>query len=837
MDEIGLTHAQAQQRLAQDGPNALPVSRPRSVLRLAGDVVAEPMFLLLVACGALYMTLGDRQEALMLLGFVFVVMGITFVQQRRTERSLDALRDLSSPLALVLRGGQTHQIAARELVCGDTVLLAEGDRVPADLELTQTANLSLDESLLTGESVPVQKQAGGAAVMQAFSGTLVTQGSAHGRVVATGERSALGRIGQSLQGIASETTPIQRETNRVVKTVAAVGMVLAAALALAYGLLRGDWLGGLLAGLTLAMAILPEELPVILTLFLGLGAWRLSRQKVLARSIPAVELLGATTVLCVDKTGTLTANRMAVRRLWSGSALYDSLRDGTDPLAEALHGVLEYAVLSSHRRAFDPMEAAIIGTGAQLLADTEHLHADWTLVEDYPLSPAMLAMSRVWRSPDLREYMIAAKGAPEAIVDLCHLPVAQREPIARQVSAMAGDGLRVLGVASAVFAAQPLPENQHDFDFVFLGLVGLEDPVRPDVPQAIADCQAAGIRVVMMTGDHPVTALAIARQAGLATDAPAMTGQELAALDDDALRDCLATTQVFCRVQPEQKLRLVQAFRARGDVVAMTGDGVNDAPALKAAHIGVAMGARGTEVAREAADLVLLNDDFASIVTAVRYGRRVFANLRKAIVFVIGAHVPIVGLSLVPVLLGWPMLLMPVHILFLQLIIDPACSVVFEAQALEADAMTVPPRRAEARLFDRAVLARGLLQGGGLLALLLCIYAGARSAAHTDDVARAMVFTVLVLCNVGLIWTNRSWTLASWRRGVERNSYFAWISIGTLVLLGCVLGIAPVRRLFAFDLPSPGMLGAAAVLALLGLLWLEIVKWALGRKQPNSASR
>ncbi|BDT66674.1 calcium-transporting ATPase 1 [Comamonadaceae bacterium OS-1] len=826
----GLSPAEAQQRLAQDGPNALPVSQPRSVLRLVGDVVAEPMFLLLVACDALYLVLGDRQEALMLLGFVFVVMGITFVQQRRTERSLEALRDLSSPLALVLRGGQTLKIAARELVCGDTVLLAEGDRVPADLELTHTANLALDESLLTGESVPVQKQVGGTEAVQAFSGTLVTQGTGQGRVVATGERSALGRIGQSLQGIATETTPIQRETNAVVKTVAIVGLALATALALAYGLLRGDWLGGLLAGLTLAMAILPEELPVILTLFLGLGAWRLSRQKVLARSIPAVELLGATTVLCVDKTGTLTANRMAVRRLWSGDACYDSLKDGAAPLAEALHGVLEYAVLASHRRAFDPMETAIVGAGAQLLARTEHLHADWTLVEDYPLSPAMLAMSRVWQSPDQQAYLIAAKGAPEAIVDLCHLPIEQHAPIAQQVAAMAADGLRVLGVASARFAAPPLPGNQHDFDFVFLGLVGLQDPVRPDVPEAIAACQAAGIRVVMMTGDHPATALAIARQAGLATDAPPLTGQELAALSDTALQERLATTQVFCRVQPEHKLRLVQAFRARGDVVAMTGDGVNDAPALKAAHIGVAMGARGTEVARQAADLVLLNDDFASIVTAVRYGRRVFANLRKAIVFVVGVHVPIVGLSLVPVLLGWPMLLMPVHILFLQLIIDPACSVVFEAEPLEADAMAVPPRPADAHLFDRSVLARGLWQGCGLLALLLGVYAGARALTHSHDMARALVFTVLVLANLGLIYANRSWTRPSWQRGITRNRYFAWITAATVLLLACALGIPAVARLFAFEQPTAGMVLACVGLALVGLLWFEGVKWALGRR-------
>nr|WP_269148807.1 cation-translocating P-type ATPase [Achromobacter piechaudii] len=826
----GLSPEQAQERLAHDGPNALPASHRRSVLRLVRDVVAEPLFLLLVACGALYLVLGSRQEALLLLGFVFVVMGITFVQQRRTERSLEALRDLSSPLALVLRGGLTQKIDARKLVCGDAVLLAEGDRVPADLELTRTANLAIDESLLTGESVPVQKQAGAEVAALAYSGTLVTQGSGQGRVVATGERSALGRIGQSLQSIGSEITPIQRETKGVVKIVTMAGIALAVALALAYGLLRGDWLGGLLAGLTLAMAILPEELLVILTLFLSLGAWRLSRQKVLARSIPAVELLGATTVLCVDKTGTLTANRMAVRRLQSGSAIYDSLQDRVAPLPEALHSVLEYAVLASHRRAYDPMETAIVGAGAQLLAHTEHLHVDWSLVEDYPLSPAMLAMSRVWQSPDLKDYVIAAKGAPEAVVDLCHLPSAERMHIAQQVAAMAAEGMRVLGIASAMFAASPLPSNQHDFDFVFLGLVGLEDPVRPDVPQAITSCQAAGIRVVMMTGDHPATAVAIARQAGLATNVPPMTGQELADLSDAALLDRLATTQVFCRVQPAQKLRLVQAFRARGDVVAMTGDGVNDAPALKAAHIGVAMGARGTEVARQAADLVLLNDDFASIVTAVQYGRRVFANLRKAIVFAVGVHVPIVGLSLVPVLLGWPMLLMPVHIVFLQLIIDPACSVVFEAEPLEPDAMTEPPRRADAHLFDRAILTRGLWQGGGLLAILLGVYAGTRVVAKSDDMGRAMVFAVLVLANLGLIYANRNWTRPSWRRGETRNRYFAWISAVTVLLLACVLGISPVSHLFAFEQPTPWMLLSAVSLALLGLMWFEGVKWALGRK-------
>ena len=837
----GLSEVEARQRLAQNGPNELPVSRPRGVLRLLREIVAEPMFLLLVACGAIYMVLGDRQEALMLLGFVFVVMGISFVQQRRSERSLEALRDLSSPRALVMRDGEARRIAGREVVVGDIVLLAEGDRVPGDMRLLEASNLAVDESMLTGESAPVLKQAtqgtDEAAVApdesdpsKVYSGTLVTRGTARGCVEATGARSALGRIGASLAGIAVEITPIQRETRRVIKWVAVVGLSLAAALAIAYWIKLGDWLHGLLAGLTLAMAILPEELPVVLTLFLGLGAWRLAREKVLARSIPAVELLGATTVLCVDKTGTLTANRMAVRRLWSEVEEYDKVPADAVALQEELHGVLEYAVLASHRRAFDPMEAAIVAAGQRLLADTEHLHADWTLVDDYPLSSEMLAMSRVWQSPDRQERLIASKGSPEAIVDLCHLDAARRAQVAEQVSTMASDGLRVLGVARATFQANELPGTQHDFAFEFLGLVALEDPVRPDVPQAITECQNAGIRVVMMTGDHPATAISVARQAGLSVEAPVITGAELAALSDDALRARLADTHIFCRVQPEQKLRLVRAFRALGDVVAMTGDGVNDAPALKAADIGVAMGARGSDVAREAAALVLLNDDFASLVTAVRYGRRVFANLRKAIVFVVAVHVPIVGLSILPVLLGWPMLLMPVHILFLQLIIDPACSVVFEAVPLEPDAMNARPRRPDQRLFDKDVLARGLWQGAGLLVVLLAVYDGVRSYAGSDDMARALTFTVLVLSNLCLIHANRSWSRSTWLGGDTSNRQFGWIALATVVLLGLVLGVPAISRLFYFIPPSPIMLLAGLGAAIISLLWFEGVKQALGRR-------
>lgn len=846
----GLSDEQARRRLQQEGPNELPASKRRGVLRLLRDVASEPMFLLLVSCGGIYMALGDVREALMLLGFVLVVMSITFFQERRTERSLDALRDLSSPRALVVRSGKPYRISGRELVRGDIVLLAEGDRVPADIRLVESSNLMVDESMLTGESAPVSKRSalgqepsvvtpGIDDASYVFSGNLVTQGTARGEVVATGVRSALGKIGMSLAALGSERTPIQSETRRIVKLVALFGLALAALLALGYGLVRGDWLHAVLAGLTLAMAIIPEELPVVLTLFLGLGAWRLSRESVLARNIAAVELLGATTVLCVDKTGTLTTNRMVLRELCCAHSNYDVADAKNDAAAfpEAFHSLLEYAVLACHRRAFDPMETAIAEGGKRLLAGTEHLHQDWTLVDDYPLSRSMLAMSRVWQSPDMTERMIAAKGAPEAIIDLCHLDAEQGARITRQVAHMAESGLRVLGVAKAVFSATTLPGNQHDFDFQFLGLVALEDPLRADVPPAIAECHAAGIRVVMITGDHPATATSIARQAGLTVNGNIMTGAELAAMSEDAVALRLAGTDIFCRVQPEHKLRLVQAFRAQGEVVAMTGDGVNDAPALKAAHIGVAMGARGTDVAREASSLVLLNDDFSSLVTAVRYGRRIFANLRKAIVFVVAVHVPIVGLSIVPVLFGWPMVLMPAHILFLQLIIDPSCSMVFEVEELEPNAMKDRPRAPDAHLFDAAVLIRGLWQGAGLFAFLLCVYVWCRSETGSDDIARAMAFIVLVLSNIGLIYVNRTWDTASWRGTQGVNRYFVGMGLLTTALLTAVFVVPGAAPLFALIRPPTPMLFMAVGAALLSVLWFEVVKWGYRRWCMDASRR
>lgn len=806
----GLAEADAAARLRDHGYNELASGKKRGILAIALGVVREPMFLLLVACGAIYFLLGSRQEASMLLGFVFVIMGITLFQENRAERALEALRNLASPRARVIRDGEARVIPGREVVPGDIVLMAEGDRVPADAVLMEGSNLMVDESLLTGESVPVQKwpaAAGGDPGPREgrqdfsciFSGTLVVQGTGMARVTGTGQDTAIGRIGKALFAIEPEVTRVQKETAAVVRRSALAAVVLAAVVAGWYGATRADWLNGFLVGLTLAMALLPEELPVVLSIFLALGGWRLAQNHVLTRRAAAIEMLGAATVLCVDKTGTLTRNEMVLTTLVVGNESIDLAELPGGLLPETYHALLEFSILASHRDPFDPMEKAIHRSAQSTLAQTEHLHGDWELVNEYPLSPALLAMSRVWQSGERGQYVVAAKGAPEAIADLCHFDPARTAMLEAQVRQLAQQGLRVLGVARATFERSSLPPIQHDFTFEFLGLIGLSDPVRATVPAAIAEAQAAGIRVVMMTGDYQATAMSIAGQAGLDVTGGAISGQELDTLSEAALAARIAGTNVYSRVAPEQKLRLVTALKAQRDIVAMTGDGVNDAPALKAAHIGIAMGGRGTDVAREAAALVLLDDDFSSIVHAVRLGRRIFDNLRKAITFVVAVHVPIIGLSVIPVALGWPLALMPVHILFLQLIIDPACSIVFEAEPEEADVMMRPPRAPTASLFARRTLALGFLQGLLLLTTVTAMYGIVLAQGRGEGEARALAFTTLVLANLGLIFANRSRSRKLLDTLALRNPALWWVSGLTIVFLGLVLGVAPLRALFYFD--------------------------------------
>lgn len=812
----GLTEEEAARRLAKDGPNELPTAKKRGPFRIALEIVREPMFLLLIACGSLYLILGDIKEALLLLAFVFVVVGITYFQERKTERALDALRDLSSPRALVIRSGEKKRIAGRDVVAGDLLVLSEGDRAPADSILISSAGISIDESLITGESVPVSKtptttrvemeRPGGDGTPFLYSGTLVVQGQGIAEVKATGSQTELGKIGRSLQTLEIENTSLQRQTGRLVKLFASIGFGMCLVVALTFGLARGDWLKGILAGLTLGMAMLPEEFPVILTIFLALGAWRLSKHNVLTRRIPAVETLGATTALCVDKTGTLTLNQMSVVDVCVDGEIF-KIDDKQSSLPEKFHAIVEFSILASPADPFDPMEKAMQELGIRTLANTEHLHSGWELQREYPLSRELLSMSRVWQSPDQSEFIIAAKGAPEAIADLCHLSVGDRTELTKQIAALASSGRRVLGVARSTFQKiERLPEIQHDFNFEFLGLLGLSDPVRPGVPEAITECGNAGIRVIMITGDYPGTAQSIAREIGIPNSSEIITGSELEMMSDEDLSNRVRTVNLFARMIPEQKLRLVQALKANGEVVAMTGDGVNDAPALKAAHIGVAMGKRGTDVAREAGSIVLLDDAFESIVEGVRTGRRIFSNLKKAMLYVFVVHVPIAGLSLLPVLFGWPLMLLPIHIVFLELIIDPACTVVFESEKEDMNVMRRPPRLLNESLFGMRNLLMGLIQGGGVLAVALLVAHWTLSS-FGEQTARASAFTIMVFCNLGLILLSRAGRRSLIETLRTPNKPQIWVTLGSLALLCLALFSPWVQKLFMFESLSPSVLG------------------------------
>ncbi len=843
VSKSGLTEAEAAVRLQADGPNELPATRSRNLFATMWEIVREPMIMLLVGAGLIYLFLGELRDSVVLLFSIFVVIGISLYQERKTEHALEALRDLSSPRALVIRDGRQRRIAGREVVRGDLVVLSEGDRVPADGMVISAGNLSVDESLLTGESVPVRKsewdglvelaRPGGDDLPFVFSGTMVVQGQGFAEIKATGVRTELGKIGKSLQAVSPERTRLQAEVGRLAGILATLGLSLCFFIAVAYRFTRGSWIGGFLAGITAAMSLLPEEFPVVLTIFLALGAWRISQKRVLTRRNNAIEALGSATVLCTDKTGTLTQNRMAVQEISANRRFLEISALPAGALPEELHEVVEYSILASKRNPFDPMEIAFQQFGAQFLRDTEHLHPDWALVREYPLSPGLLAVSRVWKPAEGAALVLATKGAPEAVAELCHATQSQRSELLDTASQMAGRGLRVLGVAKGESLSKELPDDPRLLSWTFLGLVGLADPIRPEVPEAVRECYGAGVRVVMITGDYAATAENIAQQVGMRGSAGSLTGAEIEALDDTALRDRVRSVNIFARVVPEQKLRLVNALKANGEVVAMTGDGVNDAPALKAAQIGIAMGGRGTDVAREAADLVLVDDSFSSIVDAIRLGRRIFDNLRKAMSFVFAVHVPIAGLALIPVLAKWPLVLMPVHVVFLELIIDPACSVAFEAEPAEPGLMRRAPRRAGEPLLSRQHLTVSFFQGFSVLLAVMAVFAVALHRGEPADNARALTFSTLVLANLMLILADRSWNRTILSALRSPNPALWWIVGGAVLVLAASIYVPFLRSLFRFSVLHPADVLICLAAAGASLLWFEA--WKLIRKPTKAA--
>ncbi|MGE3691346.1 MAG: cation-translocating P-type ATPase [Novosphingobium sp.] len=820
----GLTQAEAERRLAAEGENLLPSGGSRSFLAIARSVATEPMLALLIAAGLIYLALGDMHEALVLLAFAGLTVVITLVQEARTERAIQALGELSAPQARVLRDGVRMAIPARSVVRGDILELDAGDRIAADGWIVSGQGLQADEGLLTGESVPVAKvpltgakpdqspAPGGDGLAYAFAGTLTVSGSGLMQVTATGSRSRMGAIGLSLASLERQSPRLRVQTRRLVQFMAAFGLAVSLLAVLLYGLLRGGWLEASLAGIALGMSMLPEELPVVLTMFMAMGALRMSRARVLTRRGAAIEALGAATVLCTDKTGTLTQNRMEVveLRLADGS-IFSTRGQSGQFVPDEYSGLATLGILSSLERPVDPMEIAFHELGSRLKGDLANRQSgeDWKLTRQYGLSPELMAVSHAWRNGAGDELVIAAKGAPEAIAELCGMQPDAVQALEQAANEMAARGLRVLGIAEASWIGGNLPESQHQFDFTWRGLAGLADPVRPSAPGAVRQLQQAGIRIVMITGDYPATALAIAGQVGIAPGA-VMTGAQLDDLDDAELGRQIGRVAIFARSMPEQKLRIVQALKTNGEIVAMTGDGVNDAPSLKAADIGIAMGQRGTDVAREASSIVLLEDDFASIAAAVRLGRRIYDNLRKAMGFIFAVHAPIGGIALLPLVAGWPIILGPMHIALLEMVIDPICSLAFEAEPEERDIMNRPPRPPQAPLFPRVLIGWSILQGLVGLAMLILLAAWLRHTEAAETVLRSTVFAALISIVLVLVAINRGFSAA--RRG--RNLTLAILLGAAAAVFLPIFGSASVAGLFRLSpLDGMGMVSVAMVAA------------------------
>ncbi len=810
----GLTSDEAARRLAEFGPNAPPEAPPVGVFTIVLRTLKEPMFFLLAAAAGLYLFLGDLGEGLFVTFGAVLTISLVVIQEFRTDRALRALQKLAEPMAHVLRDGEERRIPARDLAPGDVILVGEGQRLPADGVLLSGDALVVDESVLTGESAPVTKTLAGEGADLAFpdpggdytpflyAGCMIVRGSGVAQVGRTGVRTAVGGLGASLASIKGEQSPLQKRTGELVARLGLFALVFCALLIVVYGLIHGDWFEGAFAGITLAISLLPEEFPMVLAIFLAIGAYRLARRNVLVRRSSVTETLGSTSLLCVDKTGTLTQNRMAVARLYVGGAV-EPVPDAPD--AEQ-HRLILAALRASSPNPVDPMDRAV-----HALAERLEIPAAGTAIESFPITPELLAFIQSWRVEG--GALKAAKGAPEAIFRLASVSEDVHARYAATVEELAREGLRVLAVAET----EATPGDCDGAPYRLLGLLAFEDPVRDDVPAAVAAARRAGIGVAMITGDYPATALAIAHAAGIDASGGVVTGAEIAETLPEGLGGKIRQTRVFARVMPTSKLAIIEAFKADGNIVAMTGDGVNDGPALAAAHIGIAMGQRGSDVAREAAHIVLLDDRFASIVAGIELGRRISSNLRKALTYITAIHVPIAGLALTPILLGLPPMLLPAHVVLMELIIDPTCSLAFEAEPGEKDAMLKPPRPQSEPLFGTRDLLLGAAQGFVVFLAVLSVYVLASSVSLPEPQARGLSFATLIVANLTLALAD------ALPKGVSpfarENAFFWAIASVALSVVAAGLYFPPLAALLHFEPPATEDLVVASILAMCAGGW------------------
>lgn len=823
----GLTTTQAQKLQERYGKNELSPREKQGFVRKLVGIVKEPMFLLLIAVSVIYFILGEGRDGAVMLVFVAGIIGIDVIQEWKTDKTLQALKSLSAPRITVIRDGGEMKIDSADLVPGDIMLLHEGVKIPADGLVLSCQDLSVDESSLTGESENVWKQPynGSASSDEhwrkdfCYAGTLVAQGSAVVRVEHIGAATQFGTIGAAVAVASDEKTPLQKQTGAIVK----VSALVAAGLFILVGVVtyfnNSDMtfnervVDSILAGITLSMAMIPEEFPVILTVFLSMGAWRLAKKNSLVRRLPSVETLGAVSVLCVDKTGTITMNQMMVQETWA-----------TDNDEERLCEVMG---LACETEPYDPMEKAMLAYCQKSGITTEHLFSE-PLISEYAFTNETKMMGHVWHHEN--EIILAAKGSPEKLLRLCALSEVEMKVAEDKINNLSEMGLRVIAVGMMKpGSSENIPEKLSEATLKFCGLVALSDPPRAGVAEEIARCNRAGIRVVMITGDNGVTAAAIARKVGISISGGVITGDALSAMSDDELRQKVRTVSIYSRVLPEHKMRIVKAFQSSGDIVAMTGDGVNDAPALKSADIGIAMGMRGSEVSREAADLILLDDNFTTIVDTVRDGRRIFDNIRKAVGYVFTIHIPIAFSSLLAPMLGISpasLFLLPLHVVLLELVIDPTCSVVLERQPPETDIMDRPPRNPREKLLTKSMLLKSVLQGTVILAASFgAYYVTLAQQPGNAPTARSMGLVVIMAANLLLVLVNSSdfdSIFVSAKRLIrEKIVWMVNIMIGVMIFVSLYTPLNAFLKLAQLTLLQILLAGA---LAAVSVLWYELVK-------------
>ncbi|MFA6675484.1 MAG: cation-translocating P-type ATPase [Bacilli bacterium] len=824
---VGLTSEEVALRQQQYGKNELTPPKKHSLIKTIFHTLCEPMFLLLIIASVIYFVLGEPRDGAIMLIFVIAMISIDIFQEWKTDKTLNALKDLSAPHTTVIRDDKEQVIASTDLVPGDVMLICEGVKIPADGSVLKCADLCVDESSLTGEAEGVWK----VTIEKAeptndywrkdycYAGTLVTQGSAAILVDKTGPLTEYGKIGVGVASAPTEKTPLQKQTGKLVKTCAIIAGVLFVLVGIITWFNLSDHeffdrlIESILSGVTLAMAMIPEEFPVILTVFLSMGAWRLAKKHSLVRKLPSVETLGEVSVLCVDKTGTITMNQMTVQKSWT--AVGDE------------HTLLETMGLGCETEAYDPMEKAMLHYCNEHQMTTEHLFSG-RFVSEYAFTNELKMMGHVWQREG--KYIIAAKGSPERILTICNLTDKERKEAEDKIIALSSEGLRVIAIAAGYpHSEAEIPASILDCRLTLLGLIGLTDPPRESVKKDIAVCTKAGIRVVMITGDNGVTASAIAKKIGMPNSDHIITGDMLEKMTDEELCQVVKDVSIFSRVIPEHKMRIVKAFKQNGEIVAMTGDGVNDAPALKYADIGIAMSKRGSEVSREAADLILMDDNFTTIVETIRDGRRIYDNIRKAVGYVFTIHIPIAFSSLLAPLLGIPpsaLLLLPLQVVLLEVLIDPTCSIVLERQPAEKDIMERKPRHPNEKLLTAQLLIKSIIQG-------LVVFAASFGAYYftlggnpdNAPIARSMGLAVIMLANLFLVQVNSSnhdFAFQSMIRLAKDKVMWA-VNIGTLALLAVIL-YTPLSGLLKLSALSGLQILIALGLAAASVLWYELVK-------------